>query len=653
MLTAKFFGQGEDSKCFFRGCGSFGEISGNVTRGENSISRETDLYKITCVYKSDDYGVFTRQDVFENTSESPLEVNALKSRFVFEGGEYEVYTQFNTWQNESTGRWLPLVTGVTATGASARTCQDAAPFLVLWSLQEQRGVAFHLLPNAAWEMKVTRVGHYCKYTKVVVELGILDYNLSMTLVPGEQIKLPQILCYEVSNRTDLDCWKLHNYMHTNYPRREMPVIYDTWMYKFDHITYENVSSQIALAAELGVEYFFIDAGWFGKGNSWSNSVGDWEENTTGALCGRMSDIANRVRAAGMKFGIWLEPERAVPESEAVKAHPDYYIPGDAEPEYCFLDFGNEKARSWMLGILFDLIDRYGVAYIKDDYNADMYFDPQHAAYLKYHEGHAEFIQAIRNRYPQLYLSSCASGGERLELNNYLEFDSSWPSDNESPYREMRIYKDTILRLPPQGFERWVAVHSLDGYEPFYEPFKGSNEGKTERLVACGDAVWKHIEGVQTSFLKGYMTCGPIGFSCDLTKLSPNVFREFQSFIASVKENRVFWRTAVARILCDTPSVTTYQYSDMALSQIVIQLFTHQPMQDHFRIYPKVDETKTYCVNGTQILSGKELTAEGITVSTPVWVDNWHEMLEVTLKEVTSQNDLFTTISGIATPMTVF
>ena len=81
---------------------------------------------------------------------------------------------------------------------------------------------------------------------------------------------------------------------------------------------------------------------------------------------------------------------------------------------------------------------------------------------------------------------------RMELNNYTEFDSNWPSDNESPYVEMDIYKQTILRLPPQGYERWVAVHSLMGYEDFYEPFKGSNEGNVERMVACGDAIWHRI-----------------------------------------------------------------------------------------------------------------------------------------------------------------
>lgn len=633
MFTSSFFDRGEDVKCFFHGYGSFGEINGTVERGKSCIYQKTDEYLIKCTYEKDPYGVFTRHDTFTNISDHPISVSSLHSRFIFEGGEYEVYTQFNTWQNESTGAWQPLNTAVSVTGASSRTAQDGTPFMVLWSQQAQRGVAFHLVTNSAWEMKITRAGHYSKYTKVVAEMGILDYNFDVTLAPGESVTMPDIICYEVRNKVHMDCYKLHNYMHTKYPRKRLPIIYDTWMYRFDHITYENVSSQIALAADLGVEYFFIDAGWFGKGKSWSNSVGDWAENMTGAFCGRMIDIANEVRAAGMKFGIWLEPERADPESDAVRYHKEYYIHGDVESDCYFLDYANPKAREWMLGVIFDLIDKYGVEYIKDDYNADMYFDVYHTAFQKYHEGHALFIKAIRDRYPDIYLSSCASGGMRMELGNYMRFDSTWPSDNESPHVEMRMYKNTILRLPPQGFERWSAIHSLGGFEPFYKSFDGCQGSKTEHLIACGDAVWKHVEGVQPSYMKGFMTCGPVGFSCDLSLVSEAVRSEFKNYIAKIKENRDFWRTAVARIICDTPSVTTFQYSDMDLSQVVIQLFTSQTAQDHFTVYPELDPSKNYCINGERVLSGKEIMDEGIELSTPEWYDNWHEMLEVTLKEI--------------------
>ncbi len=632
MFTKKFFQQGEDAKCFFHGYGSFGEINGTVTRDGQTISHKTEAYALTCQYEMDEYGVCTRNDVFQNISNQPVSLHSLHSRFVFEGGEYQVYTQFNNWQTESSGSWQPLTTTVSVAGASIRTSQDGTPFLALWSEQEQRGVAFHLVNNASWEMKVTRAGHYCKYSKIVVEMGIMDYNFDVTVAPGEVVDMPQIICYEFKNKIDMDCYKLHHYLHTRYPRREMPIVYDTWMYRFDHVDVENVSSQIDLAADLGVEYFFVDAGWFGKGAAWSSSVGDWSENTTSAFCGHMIDVAERVRAAGMKFGLWLEPERAMPTSDSVKAHPEYYIPGDAEPEFCFLDFANAEAREWMLGVVFDLIERYGIEFIKDDFNADKYFDERHTAFKEYHAGHKKFIQAIRDKYPNLYLCSCAAGGMRLELNNYTEFDSSWPSDNESPYDEMKIYKGTILRLPPQGFDRWVAVHSLVGFEDFYDPFKGSNDGNVERMVACGDAKWQHIVGVHPSYMDGYMTCGPIGFSCDLSKLSPSAFAHFKEFVAKVKKDREFWKTAVARILCDTESVTTFQYSDMALTKIVVQLFTDHTKQDGFTVHPVLDESKNYKVNGGEILSGREIAEEGIFIDTGFWHDNWNEMHQVILEE---------------------
>lgn len=633
MFTKKFFEQGTNAKCFFRGYGSFGEIHGNVTRDGHNILSETKDYKIQCTYEMDEYGVCTRKDVFTNVSDADLEVNSLKSRLIFDGGEYQVYTQFCNWQAESRGTWQPLSTTISVSGASPRTIQDGAPFIAVWSEQEQRGFALHLLPNSAWEMKVTRVGCFSKYTQIVVEVGIADYNFDITLAPGESITMPELICYEFKNKLDMDCYKLHNYMHTRYPRREMPIIYDTWMYCFDHISYENVSSQIELAADLGVEYFFIDAGWFGKGKDWNNSVGDWEENLTGAFCGRMIDIANQVRASGMKFGLWLEPERAMPDSESVKAHSEYYIPGDAQSEFYFLDFANDEAREWMLSVIFDLIEHYGIEYIKDDFNANMYFDTRHTAYYKYHEGQKKFIKAIREKYPNIYLSSCAGGGMRMELNNYKLFDSNWPSDNESPYDEMKIYKDSILRLPPQGFERWVAVHSLENFKPFYQSFAEYNQGNTERMVACGDAIWKHIVGVHPSYLNGYMTGGPIGFSCDLSLISPEMRVHFKEFIAKVKENREFWKTAVARILCDTPSVTVLQYSDMSLSRLVVQLFTDHTQQDCFHIYPVVDAEKKYLADDGNVYSGAEITEEGIALFSPEGQDNWHEMLSITLQEI--------------------
>ena len=634
MFNVNHFLSGTLAREYFRGHGSFGEICGEVTRTEQTIVNKSDAYEITCTYEKDAYGVFSRKDVFKNISDEPIHVNGLKSRFVLPGDEYQVYTQFNNWQHESTGRWQDLVTAISVASASTRLTMGGTPFMVLWSEQARRGVALHLIPNCAWEIKAFRTGAQSKHTNVVVDLGLSDYGMDVVLQPGESIEMPEILCYEVRNQLDCDCWKLHNYMHNRAPRKAMPMLYNTWLCRFDNLDYDVLIRQAELAAQLGIEYYLIDAGWFGKGAAWSLSVGDWKENMTGALYGKMIDVANKVRSLGMKFGLWLEPERAVPTADNVRDYPQYYLKGGTEEEpYYFLDFGNDEARQWMLDIVFGLIDHYGIEYIKDDYNADLFYDPKHTSFMDYHAGHAKFIKAIRDRYPNIYLTNCGSGGIRLDLNSYMLFDSAWPSDNESPYIEMRMYRDTILRMPPQGFERWIAAHSIDDKQDFYRCFEGSNSGKLERMVACGDAVWHHLVGVQESFMDGYMTCGPVGFSCDLRLWSESALAHAKEKIAKIKEEREFWKTAVARILCDTKSVTTFQYSDMDLNKIVVQLFTGETMQKTFRVYPVVDETKTYRLADGSEMTGRQIAEEGIGLVTETWLDNWHEMMEISLQAI--------------------
>ena len=188
-------------------------------------------------------------------------------------------------------------------------------------------------------------------------------------------------------------------------------------------------------------------------------------------------------------------------------------------------------------------------------------------------------------------------------------------------------------MPTQGFECWIAAHSIDDKQDFYQCFEGSNPGKLERMVAYADAVWHHLVGVQDSYMQGYMTCGPVGFSCDLRLLSERAREMFKNKVAEIKADREFWKTAVARILSDTKAVTTFQYSDVSLNKIVVQLFTHETMQQTFRVYPLVDETKSYRTADGTVLTGRQIADEGIGIATETWFDNWHEMFQITLEAI--------------------
>lgn len=217
--------------------------------------------------ETDEFGVAHRTGFFKNTSDSHIIINGLSSKFLFDGGEYEVYTQYNGWQNESRGAWQPLVTGVGVSVESVRTSMGAAPVIALWNCRINRGIVFHLLPYYAWDMSVRRICSGDESTSISVDIGMNAKLLALQLAPNEKTELPEIVYYEFENKADLDCYKLHNFCNKHFPRREMPIIYNTWLCRFDKLSYENVRNQIEPAARLGsaVNILLLTPGGSGTG----------------------------------------------------------------------------------------------------------------------------------------------------------------------------------------------------------------------------------------------------------------------------------------------------------------------------------------------------------------------------------------------------
>lgn len=615
MLHKNFFKETGHSGAYFGALTSRGELSQDVGRIADSLQAAGDGFSVICKWESDENGVIYRRDSFRNDTEKPLTVHSLKSRFVFEGGEYEVYTQFNNWLTEARGDWQELVTGVTCGCASVRTAQDAVPMLVLWNKQENRGAVFHLMPNCAWELKATRIGYGGGYTsKILVELGFRDQGLAMEVAPGETIAMPEILCWETKNRLDFDAWKLHNWLHVHYPRKRVPFVYNSWLYNFTRFSLETLKRQADLAAKMGLEYFTVDAGWFKAGAAWYDTVGDWNETTETGLMGHMDELADYVRSLGMKFGLWLEPERAGRDSQIIHTHSEQFYNYNGNR---FLNFADVAACERITEKICEVIDRYGIEYIKFDFNADLYYDPTGSAFYRWHQGHTRFLTALRERYPDLHLSCCAGGGQRNELMCYRLYDSFWTTDDVGPYAQMDIFSHAVLAMAPQAMEKWAAIHSLEKYAEHYDVFNGEY-GESERILAGAGGAWADLVSIRPSLLKAFCTASPMGLSCNLADLSDAMRQRIKDMIASAKADREFRMKAVVRKLADTPTLTAYQFSDTALNRVNLQVLVRQSGQNTVRLYPTLDAEKSYSVNGEAAVCGKELMEEGICLPCSTW-----------------------------------
>lgn len=601
-LTRKFNGTG-----LFYASGSFGILDGNLPYAVEetangrvyTYSNETVTLRAEFRQEGD---VTVRRDSLRNLTGETMELNAFVNRFTLDGDAYEVYTQFNGWVHENKGLWQKLVTQVTAASQGIRTCDSAAPIMGFHNCYTGKNTVFHLMPNAQWQMNA-RVCSFFDKDVVMLETGFCDRSLKLKVTPGEEIFLPPVIFFAADSKTDLDAWKLHNWFNARYPRRKTPILYNSWLYCFDRVNIDALLVQADIAAEMGFEGFMIDAGWFGYGENWSASVGDWVERQNSGPCGRLAELSQRVRDKGMVFGLWFEPERAIFVANAVKEHPEYYIDGGTGSH--FLDFANDAAVAYILDALSVNIEKYNIGWVKFDFNATIPVDPSGSGFYRYLLGQRKFVEALKARFPDLYLTNCAAGGYRMDLEQSTLFDSYWFTDNQGPYEGLQIVAESLKRLPTCMIERWTVQKYCESF-PVYQ---GEPNG---RMIHCNNGTWDFLIGIQDSYSEEFAKGGPMAFSCDLSSFSPEYKARWSEVIAQYKRDRDFYRKATARILVESHPITVIEYADPDLNRCRVQVFARTTYADELVIFPAVDGNLSYTY-GDQSLTGKDILENGILV----------------------------------------
>ncbi len=582
--------------------GSMPPPVGELERTEDGYRFQKDGYELVSRFEEHRSGVTKRSDTIRNVSDHPIALRCILSKLLFNGGEYEVYTQYGEWCEEGRAVWEPLNTEIGARSEDVRMNCGVSPFLAIYNRQNQRGYAIHLMADSMWQIHARKqyrqVGHI---KTVAVELGINERGFSYTLAPNETLELPSILYYEFRNKTDLDAYKLHRYCNDVYPAKAFPIIYNSWMGFFDRITVEKMESQFERAKRLGVEYFTVDAGWFGAPYQWYDRVGDWEESPESGLGGRMRELADRIRENGMQFGLWFEIERAAKNSQAVAKHPDYYIEEDGR---CFVNFAKPEVCDALFETLAKAIRAYGIAFIKFDFNARLSYDERDHAFLEYFKGYRGFIRRIRETFPDLYLENCASGGLRMALTNLDGSDSFWMSDTHSIYKQQEIFKSTLLRMPCRALEKWLTIR---GFE------MTASRAVDGRALVTGDVMYHTIDVVSDSYLLAASVGGPIGFTCDLNEISDETMNALEEHLATYRRERDFWKSAECRILSDTEDLLALQFSDEALDTVYVYAFCKGYHQNAVTLYPVCDPETVYHDEQGNTYTGVELDADGVTL----------------------------------------
>jgi alpha-galactosidase len=130
---------------------------------------------------------------------------------------------------------------------------------------------------------------------------------------------------------------------------------------------------------IPVEYFWVDAGWYGTyikksidefEGDWGNYTGDWRVNPLVHPNG-MKDVVETVESLGMKFLLWVEPERVMHNTPIACEHPEYFLgPVSARDGNRLLDLGNPDAWQYCYDMLSTLIEELHISCYRQDFNME-------------------------------------------------------------------------------------------------------------------------------------------------------------------------------------------------------------------------------------------------------------------------------------------
>ena len=210
------------------------------------------------------------------------------------------------------------------------------------------------------------------------------------------------------------------------------------------------------AAEVGVERFVLDDGWFKNRRSDTAGLGDWFVDQ-GVFPNGLSPLITHVHEHQMEFGLWVEPEMVNPNSDLYRSHPDWVLRSPAAPQILarnqlVLDLTRAEVQSYLFERLNDLLSEYPIDYLKWDMNRTN-FQPSNG--LGQAVGHSqtlavyELMSRLRRAHPSVEIESCCSGGGRADFGILAHTDRIWTSDSNDAMDRLMIQKGFSFFFPPE------------------------------------------------------------------------------------------------------------------------------------------------------------------------------------------------------------
>ncbi|MBY9080372.1 alpha-galactosidase [Paenibacillus sp. HN-1] len=355
---------------------------------------------------------------------------------------------------------------IAASNTGSWSAAELMPMAVMTNKEHGSSLFWQIEHNGSWHWELT--DQYDQLTLLAGGPTEHDNHWWLNLAPGEEFVSVPVAVGSAMGGFREAAGALTAYRRVirrpNDDNRLLRVIFNDYMNcLWGNPTTEKLLPLIDAAADIGCEYFCIDAGWYAPGEWW-DGVGEWLPSKERFPEG-IKYVLDYIRSKGLIPGLWLEIEVMGINSPKL---------ADTDDSWFFmrhgrrvmdrsryqLDFRNPAVIAHADSVIDRLVNEYGVGYIKMDYNinagigTESNADSYGAGLLEHNRAYLRWIDGVFARYPELVIENCSSGGMRMDYAMLSRHSIQSTSDQENYVNFASIAAGAPAALTPEQAAVW-------------------------------------------------------------------------------------------------------------------------------------------------------------------------------------------------------
>lgn len=454
------------------------KLDNNVT--ETIISLKDDVYPVEAKLH---YVTFAKENVIKAWTEirhmekKPVTITQYASNMLYFESPRYVLTEFSgDWAKEvqMSSQDLKFGKKIIDTKLGSRAAMHAYPFFEIGlGAPASENTGDVLMGTIGWTGNYRFTFEVDNAGNLRVISGINPYASAYELKPNEWFVTPEFI-FTLSNQgtgkasRDIHDWA-RNYQIKD-GKGDRLTLLNNWESTGFNFNEKKLEELMKEAKHLGVDMFLLDDGWFANKYPRQNDkagLGDWEV-THDKLPNGIPHLVQVAKDAGVKFGIWIEPEMISEDSDLYREHPDWAltIPGRKpvrSRNQLVLDFSRKEVVDGIFGQISAVLDNANIEYVKWDMNRSLMdvfsvmTKDQGRVMYDYVLGLYDFLDRMVNRYPDLLIEGCSGGGGRFDAGMLYYTPQIWCSDNSDAIDRLRIQYGTSFGYPVSAMGAHVSA----------------------------------------------------------------------------------------------------------------------------------------------------------------------------------------------------